>query len=154
MALELERKFLVVGDDWRALARASRTIRQGYLSQGAISIRIRLTDDRAAVLTIKAADQGIARKEFEYDVPLADATELLSLCADGQVEKTRYEIPAGPVTWEIDEFAGRNAGLIIAEIELDHASQAFAMPNWLGREVTDEQRYYNASLSTKPFHDW
>jgi adenylate cyclase len=154
MPLEIERKFLVLGDDWRALAHGSHSIRQGYLAHGDVSIRVRIINGASAVLTLKARADGISRKEFEYDVPLADAGEMLVLATGSLVEKTRHLVPDGSLTWEIDEFAGQNAGLVIAEVELHSASQELQLPAWLGREVSDDGRYYNAALSERPYTTW
>lgn len=154
MASEIERKFLVKGEGWRDLVTSRRTIRQGYLARGTATVRVRLIDDSKAVLTIKSADGGISRSEFEYEVPLDDATEMLHMCGDALIEKSRHHVPAGPLTWEIDEFSGRNSGLVLAEIELDHETQDFDKPGWLGEDVTNDTRYFNAQLSARPFSDW
>lgn len=200
MAIEIERKFLVVGDDWRALASKRVPMRQGYLTEdnGKSSIRVRLqgepemvraslgpgerpaTDGRAAVgakdesapgmaaqartggearLNIKAAAVGRARAEYDYEVPVRDAHEILDTLCVGLIDKVRHYIDAvgpdgQPLTWEIDEFAGANAGLVVAEIELKAADQAIDTPAWLGAEVTEDRRYYNHSLALHPWRDW
>lgn len=155
MAVEIERKFLVVGDAWRSAARKSTQMRQAYLGAGGgrASIRVRL-DSVEARLNIKAAVTGASRAEYDYAIPVADAEEIYrSLCV-GQVEKTRHLVEHAGHTWEIDEFEAENAGLIVAEIELDSVDEDFARPDWLGAEVTSEQRYYNHALALKPYRDW
>lgn len=155
MATEIERKFLVVDDRWRALARDSRRIRQGYLGDTAnATVRIRADGDDRATLTIKSARSGAVRGEWEYDVPLADASALLALVIGDAVEKTRHTVPIGDLVWEIDEFTGENEGLVLAEVELSSAEQDVPLPSWVGQEVTDDDRYYNSSLALKPFRHW
>jgi adenylate cyclase len=151
MGREIERKFLVTDDTWRAEVRSSRRLRQGYLAiDGKTNVRVRTDADRAW-LTVKGAGEGISRAEFEYEIPVADAEGLLGLCRHRIIDKTRHLVPAGQHTWEIDEFAGANAGLIVAEIELREESDAFARPAWLGEEVTTDPRYLNASLAVSPW---
>ena len=150
---EIERKFLVVGDSWRGLAEGT-DMRQGYLSTVAQrTVRVRLAGDQA-YLTVKGPSVGATRAEFEYEIPVADAEQLLAMCEGSLIEKTRYRIPADEVVWEVDEFQGDNAGLLVAECELETADQEFARPEWLGNEVTDDARYYNANLSKQPFKNW
>ena len=160
MAIEIERKFLVDGDDWRALATRRVTMRQGYLTEdnGKSSIRVRLQGIEAR-LNIKAAVVGRARAEYDYAVPVHDAHEILDTLCVGLVDKIRHYIdvtsPDGEaLTWEVDEFAGANAGLVVAEIELRHSDQRFETPVWLGAEVTEDRRYYNHSLALHPWRDW
>ena len=149
MATEIERKFLVAGDGWRSQVEASIAIRQAYLSlTDAMSIRVRIVDDAKALLTIKSAQPGPTRSEFEYAIPVEDAQRLLELRTGLVIEKRRYHVPEGPLMWEIDVFEGAHKGLVIAEIELPDAATPFARPDWLGREVTDDARYYNARLAT------
>lgn len=159
MGQEIERKFLVVGDDWRSGQRT--TIRQGYLStEPARTVRVRtkenaVTKQRHGYLTIKGKSTGAARAEYEYEIPIDDATELLNqLCLHPLIEKHRYEVNHAGMTWEVDEFFGENAGLVVAEIELDAADQPFERPDWLGNEVTDDRRYFNAALSQHPYKAW
>jgi len=154
MATEIERKFLVTGEDWRALATASR-YRQGYLSTDKQrTVRVRAVDGRG-LLTVKGLSVGATRSEYEYEIPGADAEEMLdSLCEKPLVEKNRYTIPLGGVVWEVDEFLGVNAGLIVAEVELQSEDQAFAKPDWIGAEVTGDRRYFNANLVARPFSTW
>jgi adenylate cyclase len=152
MPMEIERKFLIRDDGWRDAAVRARHIRQGYLQQGeAASIRIRIVDDDAARLTIKSSAAGLARQEFEYAIPLADAEQLLPLCRGMLIVKTRHEVPWDGLTWEIDVFEAEHAGLIIAEIELQAETQSLRLPPWLGAEVTGNPRYYNNRLAQEPF---
>lgn len=157
MALEIERKFLLQSDAWRELVRQSgRTVllRQGYLS----SVRERVvrvrTAGEQAFMTIKGINQGITRAEWEYPIPLADANEMLAICEPGLIEKYRSTVALDGLVWEIDEFLGANAGLIIAEVELTSADQVFNKPAWLGEEVSMDTRYANSCLSAKPFSQW
>jgi adenylate cyclase len=148
MATEIERKFLVVGDDWRAEVAHSVVIRQAYLSfTSAMAIRIRIVDDAKAFLTVKSAEPGIARSEFEYPVPVADAHGLIELRTGQVIEKRRHLVRIGGMQWEIDVFEGAHAGLVIAEIELPDKDATFERPPWLGKEVTGDARYYNVSLA-------
>jgi adenylate cyclase len=155
MPIEIERKFLIDGDGWRALATRSVAMRQGYLSReaGKASVRVRL-EGAVANINIKAAVVGSARAEYEYAIDAVEAAEMLNGLCVGRVEKTRHYVTVGSHTWEIDEFSGENAGLIVAELELDAADQIFERPAWLGREVTEERRYYNHSLSQHPYGQW
>ncbi|HWW46982.1 MAG TPA: CYTH domain-containing protein [Xanthobacteraceae bacterium] len=153
MAKEIERKFLVKGKAWRALAKG-KIYRQGYLNEAACVIRVRTTD-RKAYLTIKSSAAGTTRDEFEYEIPYDDGKAILETLADRPlIEKRRYKIPAGEVTWEVDEFLGENAGLIVAEVQLTSEDEAFAKPEWLGDEITSDPRYYNANLAKTPFKRW
>jgi adenylate cyclase len=155
MAYEIERKFLVRGESWRASCGKATAIRQAYLARsGSVSIRVRVRDNLGATLTIKSHAAEIRRLEFEYEIPLADATALLDLREGGIVEKLRYKLPHDSLVWEIDVFQGENEGLVIAEIELPHEAEVFENPDWLGREVTSDSRYSNASLASKPFRTW
>lgn len=148
MAAEIERKFLVRGDGWRASADGGSQLRQAYLaSTDACAVRVRVKDERQAFITIKSARAGSSRDEFEYPLPVEDARAMLKLRTGNAVEKTRYRVPAGDLTWEIDVFAGAHQGLTIAEIELPDAGTKFDRPDWVGEEVTDDKRYYNASLA-------
>jgi adenylate cyclase len=155
MAIEIERKFLVSGTGWRSAVRRSVRMRQGYLTQeaGRASVRVRVQED-CAHLNIKAAVVGSARAEYEYEIPLADAHEMLDTLCVACLDKTRHYVEFGGMTWEVDEFEGGNAGLVIAEIELSSREQAFARPGWLGDEVTDERRYYNHALALHPYREW
>lgn len=154
MGVEIERKFLVAGDEWRAGASPGTRYRQGYLATNALcSVRVRVGGN-AAYLNIKGATKGATRLEFEYPLPLRDAEEMLGRLAGALVEKTRYVVAFGAHTWEIDMFEGANDGLVVAEIELGREDEDFARPAWLGQEVTNEQRYYNAALAQHPYAQW
>ena len=154
MAIEIERKFLVDGDSWRRGATGPR-IRQGYLCSSAErAVRVRVMGDRA-FLTIKGPQHGATRSEYEYAIPGQDATEMLEwLCGRPLIEKTRYHLMADGREWVVDEFEGENAGLIIAEVELEIEDQAITLPEWVGREVTDEPRYLNVNLIRHPYRLW
>jgi len=148
MATEVERKFLVSGNEWRDQVAHSVLIRQAYLSfTAAMAIRIRIVDDAAAFLTIKSAEPGLARSEFEYPVPVADAAGLIALRTGQVIEKRRHLVRIGGMQWEIDVFEGVHEGLVIAEIELPDRDATFERPPWLGKEVTGDARYYNVSLA-------
>ncbi|HEY9109896.1 MAG TPA: CYTH domain-containing protein [Roseateles sp.] len=154
MGIEIERKFLVAGDGWRRQAVSQTRFSQGYLSRDpARTVRVRIAGD-AAFLTIKGATTGATRAEFEYAVPLTDAQALLGMCDGPVVEKIRHLCLFEGMTWEVDEFLGANAGLVVAEIELQSEGQAFARPAWLGTEVTGDGRYVNANLAVRPFTSW
>ena len=153
MALEIERKFLVLGSPWKALPQGA-LMRQGYLLASPEKIvRIRVDGD-AAMLTVKSAGEGIVRGEWEYSIPVADANDLLQLCEQPLIEKYRYRIPYAGMLWELDVFTGANAGLVVAEIELDSESQTFEKPGWVGAEVSDDLRYLNANLQSHPYSSW
>jgi CYTH domain-containing protein len=154
MPVEIERKFLVTGSGWRTAGAGAR-YRQGYLSQRQdITVRVRATNERG-YLTIKGSTSGASRPEYEYPIPLAHANELLdTLCIRPIIEKTRYRLEYRGLVWEVDEFEGENAGLVIAEVELDAEGQAVELPDWVGEEVTGDTRYYNASLVTNPYSAW
>ncbi len=154
MATEIERKFLVIGDDWRSKATGT-VLRQGYLSTvKERTVRVRTVGDRA-YLTVKGLTVGAVRAEYEYEIPLADAREMLSdLCERPLVEKTRFVIEAEGLTWEIDSFSGANEGLVVAEVELEDEAQQILLPEWVGEEVTHDPRYFNSNLIAHPFSDW
>ncbi len=154
MGIEIERKFLVEGDGWKAAIGDGLECRQGYLATGPEkTVRVRIIGEQA-FLTIKGATSGISRSEFEYGIPVADAIELLKLCGDAVVEKTRYSITHGGMVWELDVFSGANEGLVMAEIELESEAQPFDLPDWAGQEVSGAPRYYNACLARNPFTKW
>jgi adenylate cyclase len=153
VAQEIERKFLLASDAWRDEVVASRDMRQGYLGGDGVSVRIRIAGDEAW-LNVKEMRLGASRREFEYAVPLADALELMALSREGRIEKTRHYVPMDGLTWEIDEFRGANAGLLVAEIELEREGQDFSYPAWLGVEVTEQERYYNVALARHPYSTW
>ncbi len=153
MGTEIERKYLVRGDAYRALA-AGVECRQGYLcTDPARVVRVRLIGDRA-FLTVKGPSAGATRAEFEYAIPPEDARALLDLCERPLIEKTRYVVPHGGLVWEVDEFHGANAGLVVAECELQAEDQAVDKPEWVGEEVTGDARYFNSSLVARPFATW
>ena len=152
MGIEIERKFLVSGDAWRN--NSGVPYRQGYLNRDkARTVRVRIAGD-TAFLTIKGKSTGATRAEFEYPVPLEDAQALLALCDGPLIEKTRYIVLYAGHRWEVDEFAGDNAGLVVAELELSAEDEAFEHPAWLGTEVTHDARYFNSNLATHPFRVW
>lgn len=149
MATEIERKFRVQGDGWRQ--GAGTHYRQGYLSRDPDrTVRVRLAGEHAW-LTIKGRTIGLARPEFEYPIPLADGEALLQLCDGPLVEKIRRRIDYRGMVWEVDEFFGANAGLVLAEIELSHPDQTFDAPPWLAEEVSADPRFFNANLSLRPY---
>lgn len=151
MPAEIERKFLVTGRGWTEQAGLPVRIRQAYLAQtDKASVRVRIKGDDAAFLTIKSAVPGLSRLEVETDIPVAEAEELLALRQGAVIEKRRFAVPFGGLVWEIDEFEGENAGLVIAEVELPDEDFAVELPDWVGEEVTHERRYYNAQLATDP----
>jgi CYTH domain-containing protein len=154
MPVEIERKFLIVEDSWRELAEGT-FYRQGYLSTvKERTVRVRTIDDKG-YLTIKGITIGATRAEYEYEIPAAEANEMLdTLCEQPIIEKKRYKIPRDGFTWEIDEFGGVNQGLIVAEIELEDENQEFSKPDWIGEEVTGDPRYFNSNLIANPFTTW
>lgn len=165
MAVEIERKLLINNDSWRQCVTRSERITQGYLNQydpeitgPQSSVRVRIggaVDAPKAWLNIKSATLGIERQEYEYEIPVADAEEMLaSLCKRPQIDKTRHYIPAGKHVWEVDEFHGENAGLIVAEIELDSPDEQFDLPAWAGEDVSGDPRYYNSELIKTPYLAW
>lgn len=150
---EIERKFLVKNDSFKTLAAAKKEIAQGYLNTNPErTVRVRISNEKA-FLTIKGKgnESGMTRFEWEKEIPLEEGKALLLLCEKGVIEKTRFEIPVGKHLFEVDEFYGENKGLIVAEIELSDENEAFEKPDWLGIEVTNDERYYNAYLSKNPF---
>ena len=155
MAQEIERKFLLDNDAWRGQVDTAQRMLQGYLLRGGdTAIRVRIAGDQAW-LNIKKSLDGVHRLEYEYEIPLADAQEMLDqLALRPVIDKTRHLVHIGPHTWEIDEFHGDNAGLVVAEIELEHADEAFERPDWLGEEVSTDRRYFNSSLSERPYNRW
>jgi adenylate cyclase len=155
MATEIERKFLVKDDSWRDLSTNSKQIIQGYLANTERgSIRIRIAGDNAS-LNIKSMTLGVTRSEYDYAIPTDDARTMLeNLCMRPLIEKTRYYVKHGGHTWEIDAFAGANAGLVVAELELQSHDEPFERPPWLGNEVSDDPRYYNVCLIEHPYSSW
>ncbi|MBD5224344.1 MAG: CYTH domain-containing protein [Bacteroidales bacterium] len=147
MAKEIEKKFLVNSTSYREASTARHIIIQGYLNRDKdATVRVRILDDKA-YLTIKGRNRGIIRDEWEYPIPVADARDMLERCARGTViEKTRYIVPYGNLCWEVDEFRGKHSGLVLAEIELPDETTAFNLPDFIGKEVSGDPRYYNSNL--------
>ena len=154
MGIEIERKFLLKSEGWRGLGQPT-LMRQGYLVADPVrTVRVRIEGERA-VITIKSKSTGASRGEWEYEIPVPDAAELLErLCEQPLVEKVRHRIEHAGHTWEVDEFQGENAGLVVAEIELGSEDEAFDTPDWIGQEVTGDPRYYNSSLIRLPYSKW
>jgi adenylate cyclase len=153
VGVEIERKFLLAGDGWRALGQPV-LLRQGYLSSNpARVVRVRIEGDHAYI-TIKGKSSGATRAEWEYPIPLPDANELLALCEQPLVEKYRRKIEFAGKVWEVDEFIGANQGLVLAEIELSAEDQQFDKPQWIGADVTGDARYYNSNLVRNPYSAW
>lgn len=155
MGIEIERKFLTLSEGWKSQTVRSVSIRQGYLARGPeASVRVRVAGDQAWI-TIKGRSSGISRTEFEYPVPLEDAEQLLEHhCPGRHIEKRRHWVPNAEHTWEVDVFEGANRGLVMAEIELQHVDEAFVLPDWVGMEVSDDPRYFNAYLAEHPYREW
>ncbi len=154
MAQEIERKFLVIGDAWRKLAKGT-VYRQGYLSTvKERTVRVRIVGHKG-YLTVKGLSVGAKRAEYEYEIPVADADAMLNeLCEQPLIEKTRHKISFDELIWEVDEFVGDNEGLIVAEVELSDEDQEIHLPDWIGEEVTDDPRYFNANLIAYPYKSW
>jgi adenylate cyclase len=162
MGIEIERKFLLLNDGWRAQATRARRMVQGYLIDAGLinsdlgvrcSLRVRVAGAEAW-LNIKSADLGIARIEYDYPVPVADAERMLRDFCNGAVEKTRHYVPIDEFTFEVDEFHGDNDGLVVAELELDSVDAVFPRPDWLGKDVSGARRYYNLNLLHHPYSRW
>lgn len=154
--IEIERKFLVTSDDFKKEAFTYNRIAQGYLSSvPERTVRVRIKGNEG-FLTIKGAsnESGLSRFEWENEIPVEEAQKLLLLCETGGIDKTRFEVKIGPHIFEVDEFYGENEGLVIAEVELSSETESFEKPSWLGKEVTNDIRYYNSYLSTNPFKNW
>lgn len=156
MPTEIERKFLVSSDAWRAQASRSEAMVQGYLAgppAARCSVRVRIAGERA-FLNIKSVASGIERDEYDYAIPLADAQRMLATLAGAVVEKRRHYVEVDHHVFEVDEFGGDNAGLVVAELELERVDAPFPHPSWLGREVSDRARYYNLNLAQHPYARW
>jgi adenylate cyclase len=161
MGIEIERKFLSTGEGWRGAAHKVVPMAQGYLNDlaamdtGAMktSVRVRIAGDEA-FLNLKSRELGHTRQEFDYPIPVADARALLALCVGGMIDKRRHYVEHAGYLWEVDEFLGDNAGLVVAEIELESADAVFDKPDWIGTEVTHAVRYYNLALATHPYSRW
>lgn len=154
MAQEIERKFLVTDLSWQHKA-TKKLYRQGYIpTQNRTSVRVRIAGEQG-YLTVKGPNIGLTRLEYEYEIPIADAEDLLNhLCSAPLIEKWRYQLTVGKHLWEIDEFLGDNAGLVLAEIELASETESFVMPQWVDQEVSHDPRYYNANLAKHPYRSW
>ncbi len=156
MAIEIERKFLVKGDSYKELAYSSSRIVQGYIcSARGKTVRVRIRDDKG-YLTIKgpSSSDGLGRYEWEKEIPLDEARELMKLCEPGMIDKTRYLVRSGIHTFEVDEFYGENEGLVVAEVELSDENESFEKPDFIGDEVTGVVKYYNSFLMKQPFKSW
>lgn len=161
MPLEIERKYRVTGEAWRAQAHQVIPMAQGYLNDSAsldsgaqkASVRVRIQGGEA-FLNLKSREVGHTRQEFDYPIPVEEARNLLALCVGGLIDKRRHLVRHGGLLWEVDEFLGDNAGLVVAEVELEHAEQAIDLPEWAGEEVTDQVRYYNLALAARPYSQW
>ncbi|TZF88188.1 CYTH domain-containing protein [Cognatilysobacter lacus] len=161
MPLEIERKFLVTGDAWRTQASGKVEMAQAYLNDLAtldagamnVSVRVRLQGTEA-FLNMKSRELGTTRQEFDYPIPVDDARALLKLAVGGRIEKVRHYVVFGGHTFGVDEFLGENAGLVVAELELDDADAVYQRPDWLGAEVTHDSRYYNLALASRPYSTW
>ena len=152
MPIEIERKFLVAGNEWKSAAATYYC--QGYLNRDKHrTVRVRIAGNRG-ILTIKGLSSGASREEYEYSIPLDDANAMLKLCDGSVVEKNRRVIQHQGLNWEVDEFLGENEGLVIAEVELESEDQVFELPDWVSQEVTDDPRYFNSNLSSQPFKNW
>ncbi|WP_241087384.1 CYTH domain-containing protein [Candidatus Vondammii sp. HM_W22] len=155
MGIEIERKFLVKNDQWRKSVVSDAVMKQGYVAnQTNASVRVRIANGKAH-LNIKSSTIGIKRAEFEYEIPLEEAEEILAQIAEQPfIDKTRYKVKCGEHIWELDIFEGANRGLIVAEIELNSEDEAFELPEWVGDEVSGDPKYYNVSLVNHPFNQW
>ena len=154
MGTEIERKFLLKSDAWRSQS-VGKLYRQGYVFQSAdVTVRIRIAGVQGYI-TLKGKAEQYARPDFEYEIPVEDAQAMLDLwCQPRVVEKIRYRVPFGGVIWEVDAFQGLNQGLVLAEVELTSNAQAFELPDWIGQEVSDQDRYFNSSLAVYPYTQW
>jgi adenylate cyclase len=156
MGTEFEHKLVVVGDGWRAAVRSSSALSQAYLcARPGMTIRIRVVDDARAYLTIKGKQVGIGRPEYEYEIPVGDARDLLALITDGfPITKTRHELGGEWDGWVVDEFADANVGLVVAELEVAAEDTPWQVPDWAGEDVTSDSRYTNAALFARPYTQW
>jgi len=155
MPVEIERKFLVRGDHWRDQVESHAHIMQGYLSQEpSLTVRVRVKGDKA-FLTIKGGSRGLSRSEYEYPIPVHEAEEMLNnLTVLPPIDKVRHHLRVGDHVWEVDVFAGENAGLVVAEVELSAEDESFVLPDWAGEEVSEDPRYLNVNLAKYPYHHW
>lgn len=154
MPKEIERKFLLRNENWKSQFTSRTIIKQGYLStEKEATVRVRILGDKG-FLTIKGKTVGMTRLEFEYEIPVQEANELLQLCEKPLIEKERFIVSSGKLNWEIDIFEGDNAGLTLAEVELEDENQKIEIPDWVGEEVTFDSRYFNSNLVKMPFKSW
>lgn len=154
MGIEIERKFLIKNDKWKDAVQESFVLKQGYLnSEPSRTVRVRIKGDKG-ILTIKGKNKGAVRAEFEYEIPLQDAEALIQLCEKPIIEKERFIVLENNKVWEVDLFEGVNKGLQVAEVELQKEDEAIQLPDWIGKEVTSDARYYNSNLVQQPFCDW
>ena len=154
MGLEIEKKFLIKNDNWKQFVSEEKEITQGYLNANPNrTVRIRIAG-KQGFLTIKSKSKGCVRSEFEYEIPIEDATELIELCEKPILSKTRFIVKFENHTWEIDVFEKENKGLVVAEIELSKEDEFFLTPDWIGKEVTEETKYYNSQLIENPYSEW
>lgn len=152
MSIEIERKYLVKNNNW--IPKTSHIIKQGYLNRDKDRVvRVRIFDN-AGYITIKGKTKGIERSEFEYEIPLSDAEQLLNMCEKPILEKKRSIVIFDTKKWEIDQFQGENEGLVIAEIELENINEVINLPPWIGIEVSDDPKYYNSNLIYNPYSNW
>jgi adenylate cyclase len=155
VGIEIERKFLVRSEAWRAQVAGTVTIRQAYLAtEGTASVRVRIRDNRSATLSVKSRPASLSRLELEYPVPVLEAEAMIGLRRGAVIEKVRHLVPHGDLTFEVDVFSGENDGLIIAEIELRTENEEIAVPDWVGSEITGQQQYYNSALVLRPYQSW
>ncbi|MEN8786648.1 MAG: CYTH domain-containing protein [Flavobacteriales bacterium] len=154
MGLEIEKKFLIKNDNWKQFVSEEKEITQGYLNANPNrTVRVRIAGKRG-FLTIKSKSKGSVRSEFEYEIPIEDATELIELCEKPILSKTRFIVKFENHKWEIDVFEKENKGLVVAEIELSKEDEFFLTPDWIGKEVTEETKYYNSQLIENPYSEW
>ena len=154
MPVEIERKFTIANDSWRSMVNASRRVKQGYFASQGPTMRLRVQSNEA-FLTIKGPTTGLSRDEYEYAIPVQDAEEMLqAFCIQPYIDKTRHLVAHDGLTFEVDEFHGANAGLIVAEVELQSENQTFSRPDWLGEDVSMDTRYRNLALVFHPFSHW
>jgi adenylate cyclase len=152
---EVERRFLVRGNEWRQIEAGRTVIRQAYLAlRKRASVRLRITNDNTATLTVKSRPAKVRRLELEYTIPIGEAEALMVLRKGSIIEKVRHHVPHGDLTWDVDVFSGENLGLIIAEVELRHENQRIDLPPWIGEEVTGQPQYSNGCLAQHPFCTW
>lgn len=155
MSFEIERKFLVRDDSWRAQVKDRIAIRQAYLAtDGKASVRIRIRDNTSATLSVKSRPASLRRLELEFPVPVLEAEAMIGLRHGAVIEKIRHLVPHGDLIFEVDEFSGENEGLIIAEIELNDENQEITLPDWIGAEITGQPQYYNSALVLRPYRSW